>query len=418
VSRGNLVEPLLDAEADELAVALELPGFESDALGTTLLILAPNFGERSPEQALHFMTLSFLWSFWPTLLKRGRGSPVMAPEFSWEDAVIDVPDPTEYPPIHGFAQALRNMYSRAVADQDLFSRVIEIDCQRPIQHLGMLSLHRFQVQQQPAVDMGGDADPSPIGADELAHHVALMRQPGIVVTYVPGPPLPSDRIEYAGVFVADAAVDQVFADAEPPTHDDWLFQSLQGSARTFVRVARRRIEEATRDFVAPPISGTDNDADQPPLTGFAEYLGGLIPGVSGPGGNVPIVEGESDGGGGAGGGRRGVRPRLEFLNDGQLELDGAQAVFIAEFTVRAGAGSTRTLVTAKAGAVLDDARIESDPPADRQVPRVLRWESPAGTIHAGESIEVPAGEEGVWRVVTSVVDDAVVGVQLAARSLS
>lgn len=416
--RGNIVEPILNAEADELAAALKLPGFEPDEFGTTLLILAPQFGERSPEQAMRFMSLSFLWSFWPTLLSRGEGIPVMAPHFQWEDTLIVTPDPTEYPPIHGFVQAMQNIQSRAVGDQDLFSRLVEIDCQRPIKHLGVLSLHRFQVQDQPAVDVGGDVDPSPIGVDELAHHVALMRQAGMVVRYVPGPPLPSDMIEYAGVFVADATVDQVFADAEPPTHDDWLFQSLQGTAaRTFVRVALRRIDEATRAFVAPPDDAMHQGTAQAPLAGFAEFLGGLIPGETGPGPGVPFIDPEHAGGG-VGGTQRGARPRVEFVDDGRLELVDGKPAFVAQFTVRPAAGSTGTVVSALAGAVLDDGRLESDPPADGQVPRVLRWEGPGGHIDHGESIEIPAAESGAWRVVISLVDDAIVGVQLTASARS
>ncbi len=50
----------------------------------------------------------------------------------------------------------------------------------------------------------------------------MMRQTDLVVNYRPGEPMSNELLQYGGVFRADSDADLHFAEAEPPTHDDWV----------------------------------------------------------------------------------------------------------------------------------------------------------------------------------------------------
>ena len=78
-----------------------------------------------------------------------------------------------------------------------------------------------------------------------------MRPAELVVKYLEGPALPTDSVEYGGVFICDEEVEEAFAAAEPPAHDDWIPDNLTGRDKTFVRVALRRIRDTVNEYAAP-----------------------------------------------------------------------------------------------------------------------------------------------------------------------
>jgi len=144
------------------------------------------------------------------------------------------------------------------------------------QHLGKLALERFPHRQhQPRPS--DETSPIP----QMSHHVALMRQPELVVRYLEGPELPNSYVEYAGVFISDEAVDKIFADAEPPTHDDWISNFLENRReRTYINVALREIKTKLTEFVRPSATQTV-PGELIPLGAFANQLGALLPGQTG-----------------------------------------------------------------------------------------------------------------------------------------
>jgi hypothetical protein len=151
--------------------------------------------------------------------------------------------------------------------------VIDIASQRPKQHLGKLALEKGLAKKRAYADL--DGAPIPIG--ERCHHIALMRQPELVVRYLECESLPSDSAEYAGVFITSEEVDRIFADAETPTHDDWVSNFLEEKrARTFVNVAFSRITESASTFVRPTISQGQGSSETLPLGAFANKLGQLL----------------------------------------------------------------------------------------------------------------------------------------------
>src|SRR5438552_8723276 len=147
-------------------------------------------------------------------------SDAMQFSVSWNGEDVSIPDPEQTAPLDAFVAAYRRVRAGEV-----------LECYRPQQRLGNLSLHRQLVRaKQP--DYPPSFEPplkSPV------HHVALLRAPHFVVKYYAGDPLAGDTAEYAGVFVADPDVDDYFVQSEPPTHDDWVACQLTGRARTFVR---------------------------------------------------------------------------------------------------------------------------------------------------------------------------------------
>ena len=113
-------------------------------------------------------------------------------------------------------------------------------------------------------------------------HIALMRPAELVVNYLSGEHLPSEMIEYGGVFICDDDVESAFAASEPPSHDEWIPDYLTGHDKTFVNVALRRIRERLKEFVAgedPQPEG--GDLDRTALGPLADSLGGLLIGQAG-----------------------------------------------------------------------------------------------------------------------------------------
>ena len=115
-----------------------------------------------------------------------------------------------------------------------------------------------------------------------------MRPVELVVKYLEGQPLPDDRAEWAGVFLAsdEPEVEAAFTQAEPPAHDTWEPKNLRsGPARTFVNVAlntlKRRADELGQTATLSPEGGHPG----PPLARAAGLMGRFLAGTTGDGGS-------------------------------------------------------------------------------------------------------------------------------------
>lgn len=435
-NQDGVVEPIRGVEADALAQRLGLPNFTEQECGTTILILLPRLGERSLLQVLQLAGIHLLWNCWPKMLKVGRSKPPMVFELNYEGQSIPIPDPHEFPTLQGFAQAMENLKSR-ISDNEtsVLSQLVPIECLSPKQLLGQLSLQRFAVKErQEQLTNGGEMFPF----SGLSHHVALMRRPELVVKYVPGPPLPSSQIEYAGVFIVAEQMDEVFAKAEPPTHDDWAYQSLDNAReKTFVRVALRRIQEALQDFTQSPPTGNKSEGILP-LGAFADRLGGLLLGSEGSGaavqpfnGRDSIGVGESSKQSKAGSGshrtslaerppplpRGAQKSKIHLLNTPSLGFVGNIPALLAEFAVEHVPGSQGTEVRVEVNTVLDGDELEKEPPAGGQAPRVLLWIAPDKSKYPGSTqITIPTSSTGTWGVAVSI-PDAVISVNLTVSEV-
>jgi len=178
-----------------------------------------------------------------------------------------MPDVSTFPPLSIFADSMK-------AAKGTSAKLIE--CQRPIRSLGRLGLARGRCLPRRALDTGREDPMIPLRCS----HIALMRPAELVVRYHVGPALPSDLVEYGGVFVCNEDVEPDFAAAEPPAHDDWVPENLEGHSRTFVRVALRRLTETVERY-ANPLPPDGASGRQPSLAAIGDALGGVLLGQRG-----------------------------------------------------------------------------------------------------------------------------------------
>lgn len=406
----GVVDPLEGKAADELARWLGFPEFRRGETGTSILIIDPEVEGSSIPQVLETVRDTLLWYFWPKMLGRDNGLPQMRFSLNQAGVPVPIPAPEDFPPLEGFVSAMRNLKRANGGNGSL--GVKELHCQRPRKLLGSVSFERFRHKPrlcaQPNENGGRPLLP------EQCHHVALMRQAELVVRYLEGPPLPGSNLEYAGVFVADSAVDGVFAAAEPPSHDDWIPDSVEPSAnRSIVRVALRRISEAMEEFV-----GVEGGSAVPggafAVAAFAEGMAALLPGEPGPGGSVqpnPPLQRR----------RRGRQPRprasVRVEGEGRLFEEGSRSVLEIAFVVNHAERSNGTRVTASATVAVLEGESEREPPKGADQPVVLGWGLGDGSSAGptGPDVLVPKEVTGPCRVRIGIPRDCAISVNLTAE---
>ena len=401
----GVVEPVVGAEADLLAGAIGLPVMDDQTTGTTILLVGPRLNGRSLEAAVNAWVGAALWNFWPKMLQDTLGRTPITFRASCEGRRVHVPDPRRHPPLDGFVQALEALDAgQSVADE--FGIVTSIDGQRPRRRLGGLAIRKFA--SLPRTGLGANRPPAVL--DGPAHHVAFMRQMRLVVKYDEGPPLPVDGVGYAGVFVADPSVDDIFRAAEPPTHDDWidsLLDSHTRSDRSVINVSAREIRSKVERFVQPPALDQGAAAQGGEVAALAADLAGLLPGLGGPGPEVGPLEPES--------GRRGTvrRARVRVLGRPQPVLENGAPTILVRFQVDHVPDTAGTTIAARAAVALENGALEMEVPDGAETPRVVGWRSPDGRRIEGNSVFVAADVTGDWTLVVTAVPDLMVGVDIA-----
>lgn len=235
------------------------------------------------------------------------------------------------------------------------------------------------------------------------HHIALMRPVELVVKYLEGNPHPDARLEWAGVFIAsdEDEVEQAFADAEPPAHDDWVPDNLpKGNEKRYVNIALKRLKEIASGMGMEPISRRPGDGSGPPLARLAGRLGAVLENVGGDG------AGRRRSSGGSGGGRpsraRASRPVFQRLEAGDA---GRIAVFLTEVTqdaLRSGAKLIASASVAVEGTTLGSV----DDTVGRPDVLSVRWlDGNAETV--GDTIDL-GGREGRFEIRVRVPEDCAV----------
>jgi hypothetical protein len=405
---SGVPEPLTGRAAEKLARAIGFPGFDDDETGTSIMVIDPDFGDREPADAIRFLADAVTWNLWPKLV-RIKGRQPMRFSVRWNGDQVPVAHPNDVAPLHGFVQALE-----ALRDDDApFRRddgleLINIRAQRPNRRLGRLALYTFVTRPRPLSPRAGDGDEEeeiePLNAAAFtgnAHHVALMRAPELVVTYLAGPELSDTSLEWGGVFVCDRDLDGAFAAAEPPTHDDWQPMLVaEKRDRRVVNVALREIRDTVRSNV-----GLAQGRARPGSTSvarIADALAGLVGAVPGAGpGRAPKERGGT-------GGRR--RPTIIDPRCGPVLLDGTRLSRLDFGLAAPTPGPVR--IEIRAGVATNDGGgIETDPPAGSPVPLLVQLEGPTSVDVNGSSVatfeaDVPTSSE--WTVVATSPDDVMV----------
>jgi hypothetical protein len=444
----DIAEPIKGQQADVIATELGMPHFESESLGTTILLIQPNLNETENKQdikgwekilnkAAEYLTIYF----WPKMLTYNK-KPSMEFKVSWMGKNIEVPNPLEFPAIKPFAESMYRLKNKEHLDESVFQHaLLEIKSNKPIQKLGTLSLQSF-----PTIQSNLNFEEGENNSQNFTHHVALMRNPELVVKYYEGPSTGTDAIGYAGVFITDKDVDEIFANSEPPTHDDWAFKSLEErSHRVFVRVALRNIYNEMDEF-AKPFNYQPSKGEFLPIGAFATNLANaLIPAVSATSANTSVRSNGKNGQSNDTGKIDEIKTkksesintppvykpsekssdksqiigksRVKVVNDGAFVLLDSVPSLRVEFNITHAQNAAGSLVKIFAQAIIDGQQQETDPPMGGSEAEVLRWKDPKGKIYAGSSeIFIAENLAGDWEVTLSLPDDIVLGVDIKAEA--
>lgn len=279
------VEPLTGAAADELARELGMTRLGPGDTGTAIMVLEPMASEAAEtlDEIVSRIASAALWWAWPHMVDR-----TIEFEFSCDGEPIEAVRPEEHPVLRHFASA----YSRAAAvDAEGASWPWHGDVvmmQRPELRLGALVWRNLQ-----ADDLRRAED----DRIEIKSHVALMRQPRLIVKYMEVKPNPQG-LGTIGVFVADGRLNDDFAKAEPVAHDDWQ-PNLMGLEKGARNPVRRALENIKQVFQALAVVVPPEDSSQARRKGLVHLATSIGDLVLGSGDAARIDRPPSGGGGGA-----------------------------------------------------------------------------------------------------------------------
>lgn len=299
------IGPVQGRDAASVAKRIFSSGFSDGTTGTSILVVQPDLGDLSHDEAVQRFVASVLWNAWPKMVPwPGSDEPPMRISISSNGQNVPLPDPRSIRPFAGFAHALTEIRRhQSAGDRSattssgwsppeqrpmgvLRQRVQSVDSQRPVAHVGLIAAVETMRPAMPSL-LGDDVERESAGVAEHCHHLALMRGAELIVRYLPGPVHPgeADGIEWAAVFKCDPSHDELFALAEPPTHDDWHAGDFQGRDKTIVnRAAKQGPNEFFREmFINPEAANAGSGSALAAVVG--EFLSGIVSvsgGLAGP----------------------------------------------------------------------------------------------------------------------------------------
>lgn len=228
------VEPLVGAEADELALKLGFKLRKDNELGTSVLII-----DSSIDLDEVLAGVEDWW--WPRIISNELDVQIVGASGS-----KTMPRPRMREHLRPFIEAFEISTTQATPKTGTefrkeFNKVDE-------QKVGVCALKVLEK----------DADGNLPVAEDRVDSIALMRAPKMVVAYyrawnAGNPPL-------AGVYVADDQIDDILRSAESPAHDKWDLDSARlidadGKKRAVVEAVLRRLRTTVKDFqrlASPP----------------------------------------------------------------------------------------------------------------------------------------------------------------------
>ncbi len=423
IGDDGIPDPLLGPEAVRTASLLGLPGFEDGRTGTDVVVVGAELGlvsadeesgrPRTAQEAATYLASAILWNLWPKFIPDDRGH-CMHFAVSVDGNRVELPSPEEIEDFEPFIEALKEVRAGRGA---AYTRVT------PPKTGGSFGFALSDARAQSSRMVVDAARPF----RGPSQHVARMRSIELVVDYVTGPTHPNQRLGYGGVFKASEAADRAFAQAEPPTHDDWVTSGLRGSVRGVVQGARTFLTRTLDERVG---IASQSGGEGQGLGPLAHRLGAIVPifrpasghelaGVvhpSTPGSGVATDSGRSEsplptGPTATPYARSKKVPRI--VGTPALQVFDGTPYFVARVLIPS-ADQARS-VTAEAFVVLEGGSREIDVPTGAATPRVVQWRSVAGagaTVH-GDVLDVPGGPDSEWWIYASHVPDAVIRFRLS-----
>ncbi|MEU6120939.1 hypothetical protein [Streptomyces sp. NPDC047123] len=434
---GEVIDPLLGPAAEETARQLGLTPFGEDETGTSIVVLEPQLDGLEPKEAAAYLAETVAWHLWPKMLERADGSLPMRFSVTCEGRDFPVPDPRTTSPLSLFVDA----YAQLATDEGR-----TISCQRPVRELGRLGLVQRPVIP-PAPSPAARRAMEMVQVERSLHHVALMRPAELVVTYWAGRETGAELLSYAGVFRATEDMDATYAEAEPPTHDAWNHQRLEGADRTFVRTTFTRLKEAVDDLLQLGGSAKEGSANVAlgaasarfsPLVGGAWGTGGATDyGASSTGRATAAPDDDEDrparrdrtpahrkGGdpnrtdtsGTRDDASRPLRPRVTYAGETTYEERFGHSVLVQAFTLPT--TIVQRVRVELAVALPGTGNRETDPPAGAAMPGLVGWEGPDGTLHASPTFVIEGGDDTVWRAVVRPAPDTITEITVKTQAVN
>lgn len=368
-SESEWAEPAIGKQADAFAEQLGLDLIPAGQTGTVIMVVAPRVPARHTLTNVmdEMIDAAHLYG-WPLMIGR-EGKPDVIFEFSvdgksWEPIAPDSAGSRVRP----FVEAYRVAEAKSPPDEPTSWKCQPITFgsgQAKPKRLGTLVFRHYP----PA----SDANPTEDDDSGIpTASVALMRDPRMVVRYLPVPrhPLGSSTV---GVFIADTSFDEEFAESEPVAHDDWIPGKLHAGkfARNPVKQAleklKKSVKESWQTVGLNPSSSGGPDGIAPVI---GDLLGGLVVDTPGIGGRP-----NKGGGGGGGGGQRSSKARAS-VGLPSLRL-GPRNDVIAVFPVEVihGEHSGEVVLSAIPRVVLDGGTESEDMrPIGGGTPAIRGWE--------------------------------------------
>lgn len=222
-------EPFTGEQADLFAqvFGMDRDFTDSAPTGTSIAVLSPNIDDSlgdEPSPLLLMQTISSAltrWA-WPHMLCAEGAAPSIDFEVTINEQIVPVLSPEEDPALRRFSDAYRAALDAPSTPKNewkmtFLQRVAEVWSLSPAKRLGTLV----------ALNMPSEISSSQttIGHD-ISNHIALIREPRMVVQYYRGPVQRSEQ-PYCGVFISSLEADPVFARSEPEAHHEWNPMALQ-----------------------------------------------------------------------------------------------------------------------------------------------------------------------------------------------
>lgn len=454
MAKDEIVEPLVNTEADATAARLGLPPFNGLDTGTTIAVLDPDLGSWAPDEVGDMLREAILWNYWPVMLAPKPGQPPPARfSIALEGAAATPIAPEREPLLQSFIRACQHASAQldttATARTGMGSQVHSIRSKGSrIAALGLTVAPTWRRPGQAVIErlksLGGP------DLESGLHHVALMRRPRFVVRYEPGPNLPDDTAGYAGACVVADEADEGFKRAEDQTHNRWVHHHLTDlTEQQWVKSLFSAIRKHTKALVEPREEAPTETTSSAALGPLAAALGTLLqaatkahepaagrnrkgsvtlaePPPAPPPGDPGLSREQSPTGEGATEAGAEVRPPEKPMGkptvrpgEGRLDIWNGEGVLRIPLTVTRGVRAAGFEVSVTARVALDQG-LEKEAPIGAELPTVLAWLDPEGNVEAGAEGTRRWPECQSWKgaVLIKLLDDAAIEPVIDAASIA
>lgn len=141
--------------------------------------------------------------------------------------------------------------------------------------LGHLAILRRYLDLEDRID-GDDLDPAVGG--EVGRVMRMRNEPELVVNsrdYIDAQPM--EGMDWLAVFKPTIELDDIYAKAEPPAHDDWVSEGLDRESQLIIQHTDRRIRKILQEQLLEEQYDSSGRSPRVPTAKLSKKLAGLLP---------------------------------------------------------------------------------------------------------------------------------------------